>query len=495
MKNLLVVLVTSLFFLNFQIYSQSLDPTFSDDGIQTTSIGSGNDFGFESAIQTDGKIVVSATKFDGINYDIVALRYNVNGTLDTSFGNNGVFTISTETIAIDITAIKLQNNGKIVIASTNRDPNSSIRFYIIQLNSDGTLDTTFNNTGIKTITIESYYQPSVGLLIQNDGKILISGSTYNGGLLSQIFINRYNTNGSIDATFANNGVFTTTSSDTDTVFQSIALCTDGKIIVVGKTGSIFDSFFDGTSIFRLNNDGIFDTTFNGNGNVNLDYVIGTSITLQTDEKILLSGSINGFAVLRLNSDGTIDFTFSNDGIQSTNINSSLDYCSAIVVQNDGKIILSGTYLVDEYNIAFVRYNNEGSLDTTFNGTGILTSSINIGNDIVSSVNLQTDGKIVVVGSTFTGNNFDVFALRYTNTNLKNEVFTGKKLLKIFPNPTENNFSISGIKNIEYIEIYDEYGKLLKKIKNNFNLSVESSGVYFLKIYTNSQIYNSKIIRQ
>jgi uncharacterized delta-60 repeat protein/gliding motility-associated-like protein len=347
----------------------SLDATFNP------GIGA-NDFASTIAIQPDGKIMIGGafTNYNGTAINRIA-RVNVDGSLDATFnpgaGANG-----------NVRALYLQPDGKILIVGDFTSYNGTARNYITRLNSDGSLDVTFNpGTGAISL-IES-------LALQPDGKILIGGGfqSYNGTAIN--YIARLNADGSLDATF-NPG------TGANSNVRSLYLQLDGKILIGGGF-----SLFNGTAqtrITRLNANGTVDATFNPDTGANGTAGEVRSLVLQPDGKVIIGGgfiSCNGIArrfIARLNGDGTLDATFD----PGTGANTTV---SAVALQPDGKILVGGGFT--DFNGTTInriaRLNANGTLDVTFNpGTGA--------NFPVLSIVLQPDGKILIGGnfSTFNG---------------------------------------------------------------------------------------------
>jgi uncharacterized delta-60 repeat protein len=337
-------------------------------------LGAGaSDIVYSIAIQSDGKILIggSFTSYNGTSRNRIA-RLNSEGSLDTGFDPGSGANNTIESIVI-------QSDGKILIGGYFTSYNGTSRNGIARLNSDGSLETGFDpGTGAST----NSYINSVAL--QSDGKILIGGSftSYNG--TSRNRIARLNSDGNLDTSFdpgmgANNTV------------NSIALQIDEKILI----GGWFDSY-NGTGrnyIARLNSDGSLDTAFDpGSGVYNYPYTIVLSIAVQSDGKVLIGGwftSYNGTQrnyIARLNSDGSLDI-----GFDPGTVTNRLVY--SIAIQSDGKILIGGQFT--SYNGTtrnhIARLNSDGSLDMVFDpGTGA--------NDIVYSIAIQSDGKILIGGS-------------------------------------------------------------------------------------------------
>lgn len=180
--------------------------------------------------------------------------------------------------------------------------------------------------------------------------------------------------------------------------NSAILQPDGKIIVAG---SGYSSNWD-FAVARYNPDGTLDTTFSQDGKLTTDFGshdYGYSVTLQSDGKIIVAGHKKGddFAVARYNQDGTLDTTFSQDGKLTTDFGFAVN-ARSVTLQADGKIIVAGS----SGNFALARYNSDGTLDTAFDSDGKLTTDFDSTTVAGNSVTLQADGKIIVAGSSYNG---------------------------------------------------------------------------------------------
>jgi uncharacterized delta-60 repeat protein len=205
------------------------------------------------------------------------------------------------------------------------------------------------------------------------------------------------------------------------VAQGVAIQGDGKIVVAGYTSTLSNTPVH-TAVVRYDANGILDTSFGGSGKiitaVSASLDSGTSVAVQSDGKIVVAGaSSNGsnsdFAMLRYHSNGTLDTSFNGSGIVTTDLGSNEDNARSLILQTDGKIVAAGYYSNgSNRDFAWVRYNNNGSLDTSMNGTGIITTAIGSGGDDAVGVAVQADGKIVVVGYSFNGSNLDFAVARY-----------------------------------------------------------------------------------
>jgi uncharacterized delta-60 repeat protein len=268
-----------------------------------------------------------------------------------------------------------------------------------------------------TTDIGSSTETGHSVAIQADGKIVVAGTSAIG-FAYDFAVVRYNSDGSLDTTFNGTGKVITDIGGTNDQGFSVAIQADGKIVVAGL--SAINSLND-FAIVRYNSDGSLDTSFNGTGKVTTPIGSGDdmafSVALQDDGKIIaagqsLTGSYYDFAVVRYNSDGSLDTSFNGTGKVTTAIGSADDHGNCVAIQGDGKIVVAGTSFIGSSNdFAVVRYNSDGSLDAAFNGTGKVTTDIT-GLDYASSVALQGDGKIVVAGGTSDGSNYDFALVRY-----------------------------------------------------------------------------------
>lgn len=387
----------------------------SDGTIDTFNEGNGNGANGQVSsanVQPDGKIIIVGdfTSYNGINRNCIA-RLNSDGTLDTSFdpGNGAMFGITDTNNKTNIKNLQLQADGKIIIVGNFKAYNGVARSRIARLNSDGSLDTSFDpGTGFGFES--TAYYPLNSITIQPDEKIIVGGSfnSYNGTTAKGLV--RINPNGSIDNSF-NTGagfIILKTSILSGNKFEysgeikTTTVQPDGKIIV----GGVFIKY-NGTNIrniARLNANGAIDTSFNvGEGTysnkLSYDNPVGHvySLNLLSDSKIILGGDFTSYnnnlcgSIAKIDTNGVFDATFN----VVTGANASVQ-CSSI--QADGKIIIGGSF--SNYNgvdyRGLVRLNTDGTVDSNFNiGTGFLNSNI-LGK--VLSIGLQSDGKIIVAGN-------------------------------------------------------------------------------------------------
>ena len=399
-------------------------PTFLvGDGLVTTTFGAGADEGRSVVIQPDGKIVVVGLGQIGPSYDFAIARYNVDGSLDTSFGGgDGKVTTGLSMSSADVAySVTLQPDGKILVAGEIYQGTTS-DFALVRYNADGSLDTTFGGgDGIVTTPIGAGSEDGTTVAVQSDGKILVAGFSDNG-TDDDFAVVRYNADGTLDTSFGGgDGIVTTPVGTEHDRVSSMQILSDGKILVSGST------FVGGNGDFALvqyNADGTLDTSFGGGDGIVVTAVSGgsdqaLSLAVQSDGKILVGGfaAVGGswdFAVVRYNADGTLDTSYSGDGIATAALGASNDKGTSLVLQADGKVIIVGhVFNGTNYDIGLARLNTDGTLDASFGGgDGTVTMAVGSGDDYAYDVTVQADGKIVVSGSTYNGSNDDLLLVRF-----------------------------------------------------------------------------------
>ncbi|UPQ78372.1 T9SS type A sorting domain-containing protein [Flavobacterium azooxidireducens] len=435
------------------------------------------------AVQPDGKILVGGmfNSYDGQTQNKF-IRLNADGSKDTSFdiGTGFYFPpIGSSNNLVQIRQIVVQPDGKILVGGRFRSYNEQTRWDILRLNAeDGSIDTSFIAMQFQS---SNQNPASIGIIIlQPDGKMIVSGSftTLNGQ--NQRYIVRLNADGSKDASF--------NLEYHPSEINSIALMPDGKILILANISGQ-------EKLIRFNSDGSLDTD-------TLYEIIETEfntcfkIVLQPDGKILAEGKFNpdsqssGRKIIRLNTDGSKDTTFD---IGETGF--SFNSIFAVTLQPDGKILVGGDFveLNGQPEKKLVRLNSDGSKDTSFDiGTGFLSAY-----SYIQAITLQSDGKILV-GGEFTSYNGHSFRnlVRLLNNEALSIVDFDSTEVKTRPNPVINEFMISVA--CSKVELFDVLGKKVFE-QNDVNSSVDishlSKGLYIVKGQTANGNYTVKIVKQ
>jgi uncharacterized delta-60 repeat protein len=275
----------------------------------------------------------------------------------------------------------------------------------------GDLDPAFGGGDGKVTTDFGDQDHADGVAIQADGKIVVAGSS--GGAGGRDFaVARYNADGSLDPTFDADGKVTTDFASSHDQGFAVALQGDGKIVVAGEAFISSDGEF---ALARYNSDGSLDATFgegDGKATTNLDPVendAALAVAIQADGKIVAAGYVRrnlfdpgypaDFAVVRFNADGSLDFNFGVGGSVTTDIESDSDQAYGVAIQADGGIVAAGPVHVPSATVDFglARYNTNGSLDTTFDGDGKVTTDFGDG-DSAQGIAIRGDRRLVAVGS-------------------------------------------------------------------------------------------------
>jgi uncharacterized delta-60 repeat protein len=270
----------------------NLDTNFGNTGILTTSTSNGNDFGYALTIQPDDKILVAGR----ILTDVAIARYTMTGTLDTTFKGSGIVTTTNgPTEAYDIAF----QNDRIVAVGVSVDGSES-DYLVVRYDADGNLDTGFNGNGIVTTSVAtgtddvSYY----GVAIQPDDKIVATGEGRDNNGDPVIVLARYNDDGTLDPDF-NGAKVVTTSVGSGVAGAKIAIQDDGEIVVAGTCIEEGQSKF---VVVRYNSDGSLDTEFGNDGfittAIDSNGSVGRAVALQDDGKIVVTGFGDTMIVVR-----------------------------------------------------------------------------------------------------------------------------------------------------------------------------------------------------
>ncbi len=384
-----------------------LDMSFGTDGIVITDLGSDGGVATGVAIQSDGKIVTAGYSLGSSDTaDFALVRYNTNGTLDTSFGADGIVITDVGGYVNYAFSVAIQSDGKIIAAGTNDKD-----FALVCYDTNGSLDPTFGIDGIVTTDVGGKQDTIYGVAIQSDGKIVAAGRSHNATV--RIFaLARYDTNGSLDASFGTDGIITTEVGSGNSEANSVAIQSDGKIVAAGSDAGIHNF-----ALVRYDTNGSLDASFIAD-TPDIRYGEARSVAIQSDGKIVAAGISHlnegyDFTLARYDTNGSLDTGFGTNGIVTTPVGSSYDYANSVVIQSDGKIVAAGYSKNDiDNDFALVRYDINGSLDTSFGTDGIVTTPVGSGDDYAYSVAIQNDGKIVSAGRSNDGSNNNFALVRY-----------------------------------------------------------------------------------
>lgn len=401
----------------------SLDTSFGGTGKVTTAVGTVNDHGEAIAIQTDGKTIVAGESRQGSSPPksyFTVVRYNVDGTLDTSFDGDGIATTLVENgrTVIDPVGVVIQpSDNKIVVAGTSVN-STKTNYAVVRFNTDGSLDTTFGTGGVVVTQVGTAFDFARALTIQGDGKIVVAGD-YQNGSKHDFGIVRYNADGSLDSSFGTGGKALTPVGTVDDVVYTVGTDSQNRIVAGGYSSSGVNYDF---SLIRLTSGGALDSSFGTGGKVVTPVGTGTdiarSLAIQTDDKIVLVGDIQtsgtpfDYAAVRYNTDGTLDTSFGGTGKVTFPFGTSDNFVYGTAIQADGKIVLVGGSkdTNSNYTASLARLNSDGSLDSSFGTGGKVVTSYNSSQSYYLGVKIRPDGRIATAG--FSGNIGVFIAARY-----------------------------------------------------------------------------------
>jgi len=392
-----------------------LDKTFNGNGRVLTDVA-GDDSGEAVAVQADGKIVVVGSSSGGT--DVALVRYNTDGSLDTSFGGGDGIVITDVNGDDTGNAIAIQGDQKIVVAGSTDGTSQAL---LMRYDTNGVLDTSFGGgDGITTTTIGAG-AIFLDLTIQGDGSIVAAGAMTPDGVKGLAVVARYDSSGTLDtAGFASPDGYVTTNLGAGGGGQMTGVALDGTKIVAA--GTSFSSTSSTVAVLRYTSAGVLDSTFGGgDGKVTTDvatgYDFGGDVAIDGDGNIdVAGGGGNKDVFLRYNDTGALDTSFGGgDGIAFAG-KAGFEGFSGIAIRGTGEIVAVDAGFGKSYQptgeFKAVQVTSTGALDTTFgsNGTAIASFSMNLhGGEppIANDVAIDGNGAVVVAGTAGVHNDFAV----------------------------------------------------------------------------------------
>lgn len=392
-----------------------LDPSFDADGRVLTDLD-GFDRAFAVIAEPDGKLVAAGAAFVNGDDDFSLARYNPDGRLDASFNGDGRVRTSFGSSSSDnIFALERQPDGMLVAAGFSTLTGNG-DFALARYTPDGELDTSFDIDGRLLTDFGGADAASAVVVQPNDGKIVAAGSSVFGNR-SVFSLARYNPDGGLDAGFDIDGLRFFGFTDANTQSFALAVQPDGRLVAAGAVFNPIADFL----LVRFNSDGTPDPSFGGGGFRVEDFGGSdgaNALVVQADGKIVAAGTSNDlgngdFALARFASDGSLDTSFGVNGHVLVDFGGS-DVVSALVMQPDGRILAAGFSIIGtDIDLAVARFENDGSLDTSFGSGGLLRTSFGAPSlDGAFALALQPDGKVVAAGTSNAGGDLDFALARY-----------------------------------------------------------------------------------
>lgn len=424
---LILITAMSVFYfspLRVRAAAGDLDPSFGVGGKVVTDVpGYTGEAGNDVAVQPDGKIIVAGSAVNSTNgtSDFVVLRYNPDGSLDTSFGIDGKVLTDFSNSNDNANAIALQVDGRIIVAGYASTSGLPPNFAVARYDLNGDFDPSFSTDGRTTIVFNRGNKKAGSIThsivrdiaIQFDGRIVLAGDVD-----AKFGLARLNPDSSLDTDFGVNGkmIVSLSGGTGGSAAYTVAIQTvdsEQRIVAAGYANSRKGGIDFGLMRFTAN--GTLDNTFDVDGKVITDFAGGEDsvkdIVIDASNRIVAAGacgSIN-FALARYNSDGTLDITFDGDGKVATDFSGFSDAGESVAIQPDGKIIVVGVARNPGSDFALARYNSDGTPDNSFGNNGKLTTDLS-GGDSARALAMQPDNKIVLVGLTSNATVGSSFAL-------------------------------------------------------------------------------------
>ena len=392
----------------------ALDTSFGTGGIVATDILGDDNVITALALQSDGKIVATGYAYDGVKLVFATARYTNTGVLDTSFGSGGIVTTAFFSADAQANAIAIQSDGKIVVAGLGKNTNND--FSIVRYTSAGALDTGFGTGGKKQVSVGTN-DGATGIVIQPDGKIVVSGYANVGTGNYDWCAIRLTSSGALDTGFGTGGI---AIIDTGTGNEAgdgiaVALQSDGSIILAGllKPGGT-----ESLGVARLTSAGSLDTSFGTGGfvtsGVSGGYGRGSAVVVDGSDRVLVCGwgddGSGLWRVVRLTATGAFDSSFGTGGITDLRDEIETSTCSALALQSDGKILLAGRVHRDLIACGLMRLNADGTEDALFGSAltisagaatlGPLVASGTLATAVVLDAGSATLGPLVAAGELY-----------------------------------------------------------------------------------------------
>jgi uncharacterized delta-60 repeat protein len=399
-----------------------LDLSFSGDGwVRTLEVRSPtNDYlprrGEDVALQPDGKVLVAGEILDATSHWYFGLlRYTPSGSLDQSFAGNGLAELDLGEAEF-AHAVAVQRNGRIVVAGET-DCQFAVCFALARFLPDGSLDRSFGANGVVRTTFATYGASRASdVVVQPDGKIVAVGMRFRGNDAQndELFaVARYLPTGRLDRSFSHDGLASIDFGFGDADATCVALQRSGKLLIAGQGSRNVYRTEEDFALARLRANGTLDRSFSRDGRVTVDFGHHLSdsvrgIALRREGRIVLAGSSGKretaprIAVALLQPSGRLDRAFGTGGRRLTRPGTHGGYANAVVPQPDGRIVVAGRVFDDDRfdTSAWVlaRYGRGGAIDRSFGHGGLVVSDFSTGADQVAALAVQQDGRIVATGS-------------------------------------------------------------------------------------------------
>ena len=408
---------------------EALDLSFNSTGYVVRPVNTGDNLQ-KLLVQPDDKIIAVGMSFDAtFTARAHVLRFNPDGTPDNDFATDGLFTYELDNEALLHSAV-LTPEGKILLAGATTDY-QTYRMLLIQLNADGSIDTSFGNDGVVTQAVG--LSPNNGediaydVAFDTEGNILLCGKSYDATYVSRPVVVRFTPSGALDTTFGVDGVATIPVNEVGaSAFKAIVVQPDGKIVATGYFGQ--SQFWYLFVVVRFNADGTLDETFSGDGVKKYSYSdvddSGEDMVISEDGSIIIAGRTTdanyniSTLLIKFTADGEVDATFGVEGAVSEDIG-QFDYGWELEELENGEIVMAGTAgngPPTDFNMAIWKYAANGTPLSTWGTDGLVQHIIPTYSTMIYGMAVQADGKILVGGQARTEVNQNYFFIARLGNN-------------------------------------------------------------------------------
>ncbi len=491
-----------------------LDPSFDLDGIRRDPFGSQNDDANIVKVLPDNSVIVAGEAHIATTGEIILKKFKIDGSPDSSFGANGQIIhdlgVGSDQLAL---AMAIQTDGNILVAGTTDSITLVQKGLVLRLQPDGSRDVTFGNNGAVIIGDTSGSNSTTlarSIAVNNNnGKIIVACSSVGRLVLCQL-----NADGTRDVTFGYQGIIRLPVVNYNAYYPvGIAYQSDGKIITAGDY--LENGSYDRIYLRRFEPTGVTDSSFGISGMVVTNFVPGfhdapLSFRIQRDDKTIIAGETydstgSQYSVVRYNMNGSLDSTFGQNGHVSYRDSALQSQATDIAIQPDDKYVIAGRMtrrMARQYKVSLLRLNVNGQLDNTFGSAGEIIQNIDsLDFQVISSVDIAPDGKIVVCGTTGNYNGVtSAFTARYLSglhVGISDLRSTASAVL-IYPNPIHQTetliYTLSSDERVS-LNLYTTEGRLVQEFMSGqartageqvetlaFSTSLPS-GTYVLRLTT------------
>jgi uncharacterized delta-60 repeat protein len=538
LKILNTILLAVLISVAAMAQTASFDNAFGVKGIKTLRGEAVSIFGeMQVDIANDGKVVFlenANSSLDTPAYFIKKLL--ANGSTDLTFGTQGKIRVQSNSFGLGsflITDLKVLSDSKILLSGTSAATSSDIgKLTLVRLNSNGTIDNTFGNKGVALLSDPTETLFGYKMKIQADGKILVA--TFKGDL-NIFLITRFTSSGILDNSFGTKGMAELKLSDAliESVFVG-AIETDnqGNIYALGRYGDSFN-FETVVAVCKFNSSGAIVSSFGKSGlakvSSNSEYSDIVSLGIQTDGKIVVATRVGDIFedevkennVYRLTTSGILDASFGTNGkVEFFTYKDTQPIYKAMVgmkLMFGNNKILIGTFGYDEEKedsfISFARLNANGTKDATFGVSGELFNRVDTLEYSTGSLAIQSNTNNLIMFNQ--AENLDGFSILQFSKLLNPFGVSAKEMtevqgVNVFPTIVSSELTLEAEFSKEStfsVDVIDAQGRVVTNLKNaqhqhigkyqeTFHLSnTLSSGVYFVAISNENGVISKKIVKQ